>query len=336
MKNLPQLCLLLLAFLPCGAQTASEEKPIPQHILANPTDEEIREVIRIQRSTDLRPSHVRFVDTLALSNGNRLFVLSHHVEGNLHYGAVILPSGHKRSKLPIVIFATGGDGIHGDFDITQDFNHKAAQFPNLLGGDLDSSTIVVIPSFRGQTIIVDGHRYRSEGRLGDAFNGATTDALALLNVVLQNFIEADEHHISIIGGSRGGTVALLAATRDKRIGKVVAVAAPTDMLGLYHLYPDQFKLLFFDELMKGNMSESQARFSFIASSPIYFCEYLPKVQLHHDEGDPFVPLGLARQFEKEMKQKDMPLTVYIYNEGIHGFWNDPVFWKRVQKFVTEP
>jgi hypothetical protein len=49
-----------------------------------------------------------------------------------------------------------------------------------------------------------------------------------------------------------------------------------------------------------------------------------------------VPLALARQFEKEMKQKDMPLTVYIYNEGIHGFWNDPVFWKRVQKFVTEP
>jgi acetyl esterase/lipase len=108
------------------------------------------------------------------------------------------------------------------------------------------------------------------------------------------------------------------------------------MNALYRLYPDQFKLLFFNDLVNGEISESEARLSFIASSPIYFVEYMPQVQLHHDEGDPFVPIAFARNFEKEMKQNDKPLTLYLYNEGIHGFWDDPNFWKRVQKFVTEP
>lgn len=335
MKNLASLCIVLFACLPCVGQAVRNEKSISEHILASPTEEEIREVIQIQRSKDLRPDHVQFLDTLTLSNGNKLFILSHRVEGNRHYGAVILPSGHHRHKLPVMIFATGGDGIHGDFDITQDFNHTAAQFPNLLGGDLDQTTIVVIPSFRGQTMIINKHPYMSEGKTGDAFNGATTDALALLNVVLQSFVEADHHRISIFGGSRGGTVALLAATRDRRIGKVVAVAAPTDMIGLYHLYPDQFRLLFFDDLINGKISESEARFSFIASSPIYFAGYMPDVQLHHDENDPFVPVSFARKLEKEMKQTRKPLTLYLYNEGIHGFWKDPLYWKRVQAFITE-
>lgn len=339
MKNVAQLSVifLILACVPCqGQPTSKPEALIPERILATPTEAEIREVIRIQRAKDLRPKDVRFVDTVALSNGSRLFLLSHQVEGNVHYGAVILPSGNHGGKLPVAILTAGGDGMHGDFDIAQDFNHKASQFPNLLGGDLDQSTIVIIPSFRGQTMIIEGHRYQSEGKLSDAFDGATTDALALLNVVLERFDEADNKHISIIGGSRGGTVALLTAARDKRIGKVIAIAAPTDMIGLYRLYPDQFKLLFFNDLLNGKISESEARLTFIASSPIYFVDYMPQVQLHHDEGDPFVPVAFARNFENEMKQKDKPLTLYLYNEGIHGFWDDPSFWKRVQKFVMEP
>jgi cephalosporin-C deacetylase-like acetyl esterase len=233
MKKVAQLSVILLALtcVLCQGQHASKpEASIPERILVNPTEAEIREVVRIQRAKDLRPKDVRLVDTVALSNGNKLFILSHQVGENVHYGAVILPSGHQASKHPIVILATGGDGMHGDFDIAQDFNHKASQFPNLLGAELDQSAIVVIPSFRGQTMILAGHRYQSEGKLSDAFDGATTDALALLNVVLESFDEADDKHISIIGGSRGGTVALLAAARDKRIGKVIAIAAPTDMI----------------------------------------------------------------------------------------------------------
>ena len=129
---------------------------------------------------------------------------------------------------------------------------------------------------------------------------------------------------------------MLAAARDKRVRKVVAVAAPTDMIGLYHLYPDQFKMLFFNDLVNGKITESEARLSFIASSPIHFLEYMPQLQLHHDEGDPFVPVAFSRNFEKEMKQKNKQLTLYVYNEGIHGFWDDPNFWNRVQQFVMEP
>lgn len=26
---------------------------------------------------------------------------------------------------------------------------------------------------------------------------------------------------------------------------------------------------------------------------------------------------------------------YFYNEGIHGFWDDENYWRRVQEFVRE-
>ena len=73
------------------------------------------------------------------------------------------------------------------------------------------------------------------------------------------FSQADESRIAIYGGSRGGTVALLASSRDKRIKRTIAVAAPTDIKALYLLYPDQFKLLFINDLLRGKITESRSK-----------------------------------------------------------------------------
>ncbi|MEM9141931.1 MAG: prolyl oligopeptidase family serine peptidase, partial [Bacteroidota bacterium] len=191
------------------------------------------------------------------------------------------------------------------------------------------------PSFRGQRLITGVKKYLSEGDVGDAFHGATNDALGFLNVVLAHFDQADKTRIAIFGGSRGGAVALLAAARDQRIKKAIAVAAPTDMKALYELYPGQFKLLFFNELISGSITENEARYRFLASSPIHFTKELPAVQLHHDISDPFVPIDFAKDLILKIKKNKKHIEPHFYEEGIHGFWEDKNYWERVQNFIGE-
>jgi dienelactone hydrolase len=327
------IILTIFCFISSFGQSSQGDDTRLKEILTDPSSAEIAEVLFALRQQDLSPKNVVVVDSIELANTNRLYVVSHQVQNSRHYGAIIVPASTRHTHLPVVILATGGDGMNTAFDITKDFNHSSAEFPSFLGSDLDTIGIVVIPSFRGQQLIIGQRKYQSEGDVGDAFDGATTDALALLNVTLKKFKKADQSRITIYGGSRGGTVALLAAARDKRIKKVIAVAAPTDMKKLYLLYPEQFKLLFFKDMLAGKITEQQARKKFIACSPIYFVKELPALQLHHDINDPFVPVSFARQLEKSAVNSGNKVEAYFYNEGIHGFWNDAEFWKRVQKFL---
>ena len=310
------------------------EENLLRKIMEDPTPGEIEDILNEHRINDLSPREIVIHDTVLLSNSNLLYILSHKVDSLKHFGAVIIPENRNIKKLPVIIFATGGDGMHKEFDISQDFNHGAIQYPDFLGGSFDQEFIVVIPGFRGQELIVDNSRYLCEGNVSDAFDGATTDALAFLNIVLETFEEADENRIAIYGGSRGGTVALLASARDSRIKRTIAVAAPTDMKALYQLYPDQFKLLFFNDLISGKISESDARKKFISMSPIYFASELSMVQLHHDQNDPFVPAEFAQQMSTRMRNAGKDVELYLYDEGIHGFWMDKAYWDRVLEFIS--
>ncbi len=327
--------LYAFSFSACIAQTSksSGEEGLIRKILIDPCPQEIKEVLNDLRKQDLSPERVVIHDSTLLSNSNKLYILSHKIERLTHYGAVIIPANTGDKKLPIIVFATGGDGMHKEFDISQDFNHPAVQFPGFLGDKFDHKFIVVIPCFRGQQLILGDKKYQSDGNVSDAFGGATTDALALLNVTLKTFKQADESRIAMYGGSRGGTVALLASSRDKRIKRTIAVAAPTDMKALYQLYPDQFKLLFFNDLLSGKISEHEARKKFISISPIYFLDELPLVQLHHDKNDPFVPADFAKKMTDSITAHGKSIDSYLYDEGIHGFWADKDYWNRVQEFI---
>ncbi|MEX0316275.1 MAG: alpha/beta hydrolase family protein [Allomuricauda sp.] len=333
MKTSLLLFALTLTIRLTGQTTNNTNDDRIAQVLAEPSDQEIAEVLSELRKQDLTPKEVVLHDSILLSNSNKLYILSHEAEGLTHYGAIVVPTKNKSNKLPVIVFATGGDGMSKEFNVDWDFNHAAAKFPSFLGEKLDDKFIVVIPSFRGQQLTIGEKKYQSEGNVNDAFGGATTDALALLNVTLKCFEQADENRIAIYGGSRGGTVALLASARDNRIKRAIAIAAPTDMKALYQLYPGQFKLLFFNDLLSGKITQKEARKKFIAISPVYFAKELTMVQLHHDKNDPFVPIEFAEELIKSAKANGKNIEAHFYDEGIHGFWGDGNYWNRVQDFL---
>jgi len=82
--------------------------------------------------------------------------------------------------------------------------------------------ILAIPALREQSleITIDGTFYTSplsEGNQCDAFDGATHDVLAFLNLVQQTEMNADVNRTGVRGGSRDGTVALLARYKGYKV-----------------------------------------------------------------------------------------------------------------------
>ena len=74
--------------------------------------------------------------------------------------------------------------------------------------------------------------HSSEGDRRDSWDGAANDAAAALSLAISQFPVAGSRKVVSFGLSRGGTVALLHASRDKRVSAVVAMSAPTDWFGL--------------------------------------------------------------------------------------------------------
>jgi len=111
---------------------------------------------------------------------------------------------------------------------------------NLLLKQLDEdywhNFVIVIPSFRGQTLYFNDInnewvRYKSGGARNDAYDGPAEDALGLLNVALETVETADKDRIIVAGYSRGGTVGLLMAQRDNRIKWILNSVSPLDFVG---------------------------------------------------------------------------------------------------------
>ena len=205
--------------------------------------------------------------------------------------------------------------------------------------------IYVVPALRGQslTLLVNNISYRtptSEGTRNDAFDGATDDAIACLNAVAIAF-NADTARVMVRGGSRGGTVALLMAERDKRVKRAAAVAFPADLLVLTstHTHDDTYQFQFLDALTSGNATLEQTRMKMIASSPLFFCRQLPKTQIHFGDKDDITPVTQGEMLFNSMRISglDSNMEFYIYpNRDHHNIAdNNSIMADRIQGFFRQ-
>jgi len=173
---------------------------------------------------------------------------------------------------------------------------------------------------------VGGRSFKSEGDRRDALDGATDDAIALLNVVLESTPQADANRICAYGRSRGGNVALLLGIRDPRVKCVVDVSGPTDWFYLMgnqgwteqELWTEGVRIhantletggqnleRFMGRAIEGGADLAAVRQNMIASSPLYFASRLPLTQVHYGLEDPSVPSRNGYRLIAKMKEGGM-------------------------------
>lgn len=285
-------------------------------LFAAPTMTELEAVNTAWQRRNLTPEEIR-VEFSKVINGRLSYqLLSFRLNGLKQYVGVMIPTTSK--PLPVTI------NVHG-FALDMPVSYQNIKLDN--SSDTASLPFIhVLPALKGQSIslTINDKTYispASEGSRDDAFDGAADDALACLNAVITTYKNADSSRVMVRGGSRGGTVALLMAERDKRIKRAVGVAFPADLIGLTAKYQQDanYKFQFLEALTKGTATLEQTRIKMIASSPLYFCEELPKTQIHFGDNDKITPATEGQLILNTLKLKSLQSNIesFVYHGRSH-------------------
>lgn len=261
------------------------------------------------------------LDTLDL----RIRIVSHDVDGVLHYGAVLADSD-LTGPAPILVYAHGGDGGVDVGDIL-------LLLPFL--GDAPAGFVWVVPSFRSEPLELGSRSWTSEGP-PSPWDRDVDDVLALLDVALEVEPAADSTRVGVLGFSRGAGVGLLMSIRDPRVDRVIDFFGPTDFFGpfvqdvteeaLRGQPRDLPGLDFLNEsyvqpLARGEVTIAQVRAQLARRSAVLFAERLAAVQLHHGTADAVVDVSQARSLIAAMEalgRGEPDFEPYIYEGGTHN------------------
>lgn len=336
MKNSKLGVLLVVLFFctSCNEEDFLEDFDTKE-LFAAPTQIEIDAVIADWESRDLSPKGYTLIEETPIGTaGAVLKMIAYEVDGFKQYGALVIPG--RTTPVPVRMWLKGFS-----------FNPEEIQTNFSLSGgdDFDIPYIFAVPALRGQpiNITLNGVAYASpiaEGNKCDAFDEATDDAIALLNIIESTEVNADMERVSVRGGSRGGTVAMLMGERDERVKRVIGIAGPTNMLQLTSKNENDptYKCQFLDALVNKGTTVQQARHKMIASSPVYFSKYLPQTQLHLAENDRIVPVSQGEQLERVMKDAGLDDTfeLFIYKGRDHSNIgnNNMELINRLNQFLT--
>lgn len=299
-------------------------------LFAPPTPAEIFATLDDWGHRDVSAQGVEVIQSasvpLGFSTTVNVRVVSHTVAGVRHVGAVVVPAGAAPASLPVLVVSHPGDA---GIDLDAALGLLAFGF----GSTLDDY-VLVVPSFRSETLVFGATGYHSEGT-PSPWDRDVDDALALLNVAIGITPEADTSRIGALGLSRGAGVALLMAIRDRRIAAVVEFFGPTDFFGSFVQDVVREALLgmprdlpglndldaqFIQPLKRGELAIADVRPQLVRRSPVYFVDRLPQVQVHHGTADSIVPVSQAERLRDVMQAAGRgppAFEFYLYPGGGH-------------------
>jgi dipeptidyl aminopeptidase/acylaminoacyl peptidase len=298
----PALTAALSLLSACGGGSEPSGVLDPQLSFAPPTQAELQTISATWEQRDLSPRDTELAKRDTAPADYDVLILRHRVGVNTHYGAVTIPKNAVARSLPVVVHA---DGLSQDNPpLNLDLNLQMA-------GELLRGVVYVIPTFRGRTLLYKGVSYPADGDFCDAYDGATDDAIALLNVVEASIEAADLDRVMVRGGSRGGNTALLMTVRDPRVKIALAIAAPVDFNRLEPRarYAEQYRCQFIT-----NKSPEQSRQKILASSPLHFSvpATVRKIYIFHGSADSVVPLWNATEMAAHLEDQSVPVALRVF------------------------
>lgn len=294
-------------------------------LFAKPSRDEADAVRARWAKRDLSPAAVQIIHRGAIRLGltdAEVRILSHRTQGSVHYGAVIVPKGAKGA--PVIVEAKGVSPSYFPLDLS-----RVPASAELFGSE-QANCIYFLPSYRGEVLRFEGQTWTSEGDRTDAWDGATDDFIAFTAAALRVTPEADGERVCAFGHSRGGTVAMLAAIRDKTFDCVVSWAGPTDHFfemvqsgwtpreraaeglrtkaGVFGIGGQ-----FIETFLAKQRSVREQRLHVLASSPLWFADRLPATQAHYGEDDNIVSVRNGRA----LKARNAKVELILHDEAGH-------------------
>lgn len=311
------LSLLLMA---CGGgsdSTGESNNTSPNTVPENfnyrlVTDTDINNVKTEWAKRDLSAKDVRVVYEQATVH-YKVTLYEHTVGLNKHYGAVVVPINTSKVSFPVIVSPDGLSQENPSISLENNLRYYNHNY------------VMVVPAFRGRTLRYQSVSFFAGGDFCDAYDGATDDTIALLNVVEAHTPEANMQKVLVSGYSRGGNVALLMAERDSRIKVVVAGAGPVDFYRqeVANRYGYQYTCQFIT-----GKTEAESRQRMLASSPIYF-NTLPsveKVYLFQGGADTIVPQWNGDAMNLFLLAQQLDVSYHLYPNLRHdNVFTDEIF-----------
>ena len=335
---LPFVAILLLA----GCEVSNSVDPIENEeklvggvnlteVFAEPTQAEIQSVLTdwASRNPVAADVNVLVQETISVGTGTpaTLSIVSHVVDGQTHYGAVIQPDGLANGAAPMLVYAHGGDqGVSVDGEALL----LLSLFP-----DLASQFVYVVPSFRDEPLSYKGQTWQSDGP-ASPWDRDVDDTFALIDAATTIAPAADPTRVAVLGFSRGAGVGMLMSARSQSIQQVLGFFGPTDFYGpfvqevateILQGSPRQLPGLDFmsetylQPYQAGDVSLETIRFELAKRSAVLFADRLSKIQIHHGTADTVVPVSQAQRMIDVMqglgRTSDM-FEAFLYEGGEHN------------------
>ena len=283
------------------------------------TQADLEAVEAIWLTRDLKPSGTELILEESFNATHDLKLFSHTVNGNLHYGAVFIPKNSENQNLPVTVipyYLNQADPVIG---LAGYMNWHFDLYPEIV------ASIIVLPSLRGQSIRYSENLYQSSGDFCDAYDGASDDTIAFMNVVEAEIPQADFSNVVAMGGSRGGIISHIIAHRDPRVDLAIATAGPTDFYDqtLWDKYGEQYYCQFIE-----NKTEEESRLRMLSSSPALFSTDSQRTIIHHGILDDVVDVTQAEAMFDRLAAQGKQVEIYTYLRGHGDIYHDELHLER--------
>jgi hypothetical protein len=303
-----------------------------EELFQPPSEEELYEISSDWERRDFNPMDITVVYAERKSNGDSIKVVSHRVQGKLHYGMIRIPMGIDLNRAPILMALNGGGS---DIDIFEegDLNRLSSGMCR----DVLDKYITIAPAFRGDIVRGENFCFRAEGYTGDVWLGAAEDAISFLEVVKRMYTKGGNTKVLAFGVSRGATVALIIGALTNKLNYIISIATHTnfhqaDVFKNERVGAD-FPKIFFTP--KAPLSEIRKRL--ISCSPYYFAGRLPAFEVHQGSEDYLTTVFHARVLHQRMVEigtNDSSYHIYVYEGKGHAYDDDRITCKSLREFAV--